>query len=718
MAQDGLMERMHMSSTFGGLNIAVRGLYSQQAALDTVGHNISNANADGYSRQTVNLTSTTPEIIYGSNGQMQKGTGSQILSITRARDTFVDKQMWKETATLGYAQSKQDTLAKIEGVFHEPSDTGIQNVLNNFWTAWQTLATNASDSGARTIVRERGVELANAIDHSATQLRDMVADANDVIDIKVNSVNQITSEIYSLNKQISNIEASKTSNANDLRDRRDVLVDQLSSLMKISVTEDAQGSYSIQTASATLVNSTGYMKLATVTTKDADYGYALKNVVDAATGQPFTLQSGEIQGLIESRDSTDFGIKAYMNNLSTISQFLLTDFNAAARVGYGTDNSTNNNFFGRADGMTETLQSTGKITTGTPYAVGVTLADQFGLTAGSDNSFQLSDGTNSFNVSVDLAANPTMTIDDLVAQINTGASAANVNVRAGYDSATDKFYLYNTSGSTTVSIANVGASDGINFTSNKLRLDVPPKSDWLSRLQVNSALFAVGGLDKIPAKAGLDGVTVQQTNPAGGVATVANNYTGSTAQQYIVKIDSITAGNVSGIRYSTDNGTTWSNTVTPVVPATIPPSFQIISGGTAGTLTIQIPSNTANQVNDQYSFSTNRGNAAGSNAISIANKLKIDASNTLGKTSLDTYYSSMIGALGVQSQDAQRLTENQKTLVSQIYTWRESTAGVNMDEEMTNMIRFQRGYNASARILTTMDEMLDKLINGTGVVGR
>lgn len=707
-----------MSSTFGGLNIAVRGLYSQQAALDTVGHNISNANADGYSRQTVNLTSTTPEIIYGSNGQMQKGTGSQILSITRARDTFVDKQMWKETATLGYAQSKQDTLAKIEGVFHEPSDTGIQNVLNNFWTAWQTLATNASDSGARTIVRERGVELANAIDHSATQLRDMVADANDVIDIKVNSVNQITSEIYSLNKQISNIEASKTSNANDLRDRRDVLVDQLSSLMKISVTEDAQGSYSIQTASATLVNSTGYMKLATVTTKDADYGYALKNVVDAATGQPFTLQSGEIQGLIESRDSTDFGIKAYMNNLSTISQFLLTDFNAAARVGYGTDNSTNNNFFGRADGMTETLQSTGKITTGTPYAVGVTLADQFGLTAGSDNSFQLSDGTNSFNVSVDLAANPTMTIDDLVAQINTGASAANVNVRAGYDSATDKFYLYNTSGSTTVSIANVGASDGINFTSNKLRLDVPPKSDWLSRLQVNSALFAVGGLDKIPAKAGLDGVTVQQTNPAGGVATVANNYTGSTAQQYIVKIDSITAGNVSGIRYSTDNGTTWSNTVTPVVPATIPPSFQIISGGTAGTLTIQIPSNTANQVNDQYSFSTNRGNAAGSNAISIANKLKIDASNTLGKTSLDTYYSSMIGALGVQSQDAQRLTENQKTLVSQIYTWRESTAGVNMDEEMTNMIRFQRGYNASARILTTMDEMLDKLINGTGVVGR
>ncbi|MCO5385621.1 MAG: hypothetical protein NHB14_07435 [Desulfosporosinus sp.] len=72
----------------------------------------------------------------------------------------------------------------------------------------------------------------------------------------------------------------------------------------------------------------------------------------------------------------------------------------------------------------------------------------------------------------------------------------------------------------------------------------------------------------------------------------------------------------------------------------------------------------------------------------------------------------------MQSQDAQRLSTNQKTVVDQLSNLRASTAGVNMDEEMTDMIRFQKGYNASARVLTAMDEMLDKLINGTGLVGR
>ena len=94
-------------------------------------------------------------------------------------------------------------------------------------------------------------------------------------------------------------------------------------------------------------------------------------------------------------------------------------------------------------------------------------------------------------------------------------------------------------------------------------------------------------------------------------------------------------------------------------------------------------------------------------------------SPTLGATaSLNSFYSSVIGTLGIQSAGASRVVDNQKTLVSQIENWRQSTCGVNMDEEMSDMIRFQKGYNAAARMITTMDEMYDKLINSTGVVGR
>ena len=113
-----------------------------------------------------------------------------------------------------------------------------------------------------------------------------------------------------------------------------------------------------------------------------------------------------------------------------------------------------------------------------------------------------------------------------------------------------------------------------------------------------------------------------------------------------------------------------------------------------------------------------QGNASGDNAVNLANRMKIDTTSTLGGSSLDSFYSSAIATLGVQSQSVTSLTANQKTLVSQITNWRESVSGVNIDEEMTNMIRFQKGYAAAARVLTSMDEILDKLINSTGVVGR
>jgi flagellar hook-associated protein 1 FlgK len=128
---------------------------------------------------------------------------------------------------------------------------------------------------------------------------------------------------------------------------------------------------------------------------------------------------------------------------------------------------------------------------------------------------------------------------------------------------------------------------------------------------------------------------------------------------------------------------------------------------------------TAPAVGDNYKFSLSAGNnASGDNALLLGNCLKTDASSILGDISLDAFYTSMIGALGVQSQDAQRLNINQQTVIDHLINLRASTSGVNMDEEMTDMIRFQKAYNASARVLTAMDEMLDKLINGTGVVGR
>lgn len=597
-----------MGSTFGGLNTVVRGLYAQQVSLDTVGHNVSNANTEGYSRQNVNLATSRPQTIYGANGENQVGSGVSIESITRARDTFIDKQMWKESASLGYGQTATDTLGRIEGVFQEPSDTGVQTTMNKFWSAWQTLATNAADDGTRAAVRQRGVELVDAIQHATRQLTDMIADTNSVIDIKVNNINQLSSEIYGLNQQIVKIEAGGIDHANDLRDRRDLLVDKMSKLTSVNVSQDKYGNYTVQTAGVPLVNGAGYQKLATNTTRDPDYGYEIKNVVVEGNNQPLTFTSGELRGLLEMRDAVAGtnsydGIKGYLKKLDTMSEFLLKDFNNVHKAGLGTDSSTGNNFFGEAS--------------------------------------------------------------------------------------TD----YNTFTPTTTTMG------------------------WIAQLKVNPALFnSANGLNLIAAKTAINNLSIQQSNAAGGAATVNSTYTGTAPLNYQAKIGVDASGNVTTMTYSLDNWATSATATPALATAPFPATFTLNSP--TGTVTIAIQTDSHNSTNDTYNFSVNQGNGSGDNAVKLANSMKTDVSLTLGGSSLDSFYNSVIGALGVQTQSATSLTANQATLVAQITNWRESVSGVNMDEEMTNMIRFQKGYAAAARVLTSMDEILDKLINGTGMVGR
>ena len=98
-----------MRSTFGGLNTMVRGLYGNQVSLDTVGNNITNAATPGYSRQSVNLATTRPQTMPGIYGDFKIGTGVDVDSVVRARDTFADRQYWKENSNLSNATSQQYT---------------------------------------------------------------------------------------------------------------------------------------------------------------------------------------------------------------------------------------------------------------------------------------------------------------------------------------------------------------------------------------------------------------------------------------------------------------------------------------------------------------------------------------------------------------------------------------------------------------------------------
>jgi flagellar hook-associated protein 1 FlgK len=273
---------------------------------------------------------------------------------------------------------------------------------------------------------------------------------------------------------------------------------------------------------------------------------------------------------------------------------------------------------------------------------------------------------------------------------------------------------------------------GNTYLTNSLKLDVPNTAYWLEQLQVNPALFEADGLAKIAAKssegsAGIEARQVKsssiwQGNTAGGAmtATVSGNYTFDPSSLPIrVQIKSYTT-NADGtkkpdaLQYSTD-GTKWADATGPASDD----SFEFTVKG--ATVKMNVAADASNSVNDMYVITLpagDNGNAGGDNAVKLSNLLKLTLSSTLGNASLNGFYNNLIGTLGTQSQNAINNSTNQDSLVTQTKNMRDSISGVNLDEELAAMIKFQKGYNGCARLLTAMDELLDKLINSTGMVGR
>jgi len=225
-----------MSSTFSGLEISRRALSSQQAALNITGHNIANSNTKGYTRQIGNLTSTTPDTISNSGRNLSLGSGVTLDTITRARDAFVDRQFRGETSKQQYWAAKQDSLTKVEDILNEPSDNSLSNDMNQFWVAWSDLSKSPENSGARSVVKERALTLIDSFHAISTQISDRQNDLNSQVNVQINQINVYANQIKDLNDQIKRAEVAGD-NPNDLRDSRDNLVDGLSKIVSVRVTE-------------------------------------------------------------------------------------------------------------------------------------------------------------------------------------------------------------------------------------------------------------------------------------------------------------------------------------------------------------------------------------------------------------------------------------------------------------------------------------------------
>lgn len=222
-----------MASMFNTLNIGYSGLNAAQVAINTVGHNISNAETDGYTRQRVMTAAANP--IYSRNGQV--GNGTQILSIKRIFDNFVFERYSKTYAEKESSDYKKQMLEELSTYFPEIDGVGIKSDLSAYYDMWQTFSDNPSNDAIKVALAKQTEVLAKHIQKTQGQVTTLQSKINEELAVNVNQVNELVSQLATLNTSIDVEEAGGATSANDLRDKRNVIEKTLSRLIGSTVQE-------------------------------------------------------------------------------------------------------------------------------------------------------------------------------------------------------------------------------------------------------------------------------------------------------------------------------------------------------------------------------------------------------------------------------------------------------------------------------------------------
>lgn len=339
-----------MNSTFFGLELSRRALESQQVALNISGHNVANANTDGYTRQIANLTATTPDTIYANGKTVSLGSGVTLDKITRARDAFIDSQFRSETTKQQYWATKKDNLSQIEEVLNEPSNNSLSSDMNKFWTAWSDLSKDPENAGARSVVSERAQELTDSFHNIAQQVSDIKDNTDESIKVQINQINNYAKQIKDLNDQIKKAEVAGDS-PNDLKDQRDSIVDDLSKIVNVKVVETKDPSFADRDVSSykviigndsstgnVLVDDSMYNTLQAAPTINAN------DIASVVWSDGRTLDLGSNLGTLSADlETRNLDIPEFTGQLDALAQGIADAVNALHRTGQGLSAETQTN---------------------------------------------------------------------------------------------------------------------------------------------------------------------------------------------------------------------------------------------------------------------------------------------------------------------------------------------------------------------------------------
>ncbi|MDY6935673.1 MAG: flagellar hook-associated protein FlgK [Spirochaetota bacterium] len=630
-----------MNSTFMGIEIGKKGLMSHQRALHVTGHNISNAANEEYSRQRVIITAADPLYVPALNRANTPGNigqGSVISSIERVRDSFVDDRIVIEKDVMGYWKTKNDFLYQIEIVYNEPSDLSIRSRLDELWKGWEELSKYPEERSTREVVKEKAVNLSNDVRHIYRQLYDLQQDANRQVKHKVEQINVYARDIRDLNERILKAEAVGD-NPNDLKDRRDALIEKLSEIINISVGRSDRDELIVYQGLENLVQGEVIRPLAVALDHD-NHGYY--TVVWGDTGREINPEGGELAGLIEVRDRI---LRDNINDINAFAINLVDLTNEIHRDGFGRSGTTNADFFRHIDisdnvegnhdlnndgveDVTAIYKVSGNNKVDASAAIGITGT----LTFATNDEFEM-------DAQIDYARSDT--VYTVIKKIN--------DAKLGV-----------------VAYINHNSELALKATIAK-DLD---KKNFIIRHIEDSGQFLVG----------LTGILKQS-----GAQGAFDYRRVNDIVKFLPDREHIT-----------------------ITPRYNPASYITLSEGIFNDID-KIAASQGQDIGGTGDFNNTNGIGDGTNALRIANlrhkNAMIDANTTF-----NDFYTSLVSRIGAQGEEAEDRIKNQNTLLKNLTNLRESISGINLDEEMTNMVAFQHGYNATARVISTFDKMLDTII--------
>lgn len=586
-----------MPSTFFGLNIGTSGLYTYQAALNTTSHNIANTDTKGYSRQILNQQAGVAIRMNSSYGMA--GTGVVATGITQARDAYYDTKYRNNNTIYGSFNAKNYYMTEIENYFNEVTVEGYTTTSNKFFDSLQSLSTNPSSLTDRTSVVNYAKSLTEYFNSLSNSLTSIQKEANFEVKNQVDKINSLAQQIAAVTKQINTLEAGGTT-ANDLRDQRELLLDSLSEIANISVTEHVVGmnvgvtSFVVKIEGQTLVNTDQYNTLQVVprTTKenlnDADGLYDIK----WSNGNNFGFQgassSGYLQALLQVRDG---------NN--------------------------------------------GEILKGKIEAVG---AD------GDGNRVLTLSGLNLSIAKLNIPAE---------GSIKIGNQTYNYT-KMDIDTSVEPYEI-NLTLDTTENIGNPG--DDIAIGDSVAYKGIPY---YMSQLNELVRVFA------------------QEFNTV----------------------------HKTGYDLNGNQGTDFFNGTIPATGANYDLEGVSYYYLTAANFT----------VTEEFFRDPGKLALSGDLNLGVENKdildklMKLKSDSTMFKQGTpSSFFQTMVAEVGIDSKKAANSVESQSDILKMITNQKLSVSGVDIDEEAMNLVLFQNAYNLSAKVISIMNEVYDKLINGTGV---